>query len=44
MIDTLMGVAWGLYAQIAAHELLGGTIDGRVLECKAQVGEAREGK
>jgi hypothetical protein len=42
MIDTLMGVAWDLYGQIAAHELLPGTIDGRVLGRKAQVSEARE--
>jgi len=44
MIDTLVGVAWGLYGPIAAHELLPGTIDGRVLGCKAQVIETREGK
>ena len=34
----------GLYGHIAAHELLPGTIDGRVLGCKAQVSETREGK
>ena len=44
MIDTLVGVAWGLYGHIAARELLPGTIDGRVLGCKAQVIETREGK
>jgi len=44
MIDTLVGVAWGLYGHIAAHELVPGTIDGRVLGCKAQVSETREGK
>ena len=44
MIDTLMNAAWVLEGQIAAHELLPGTIDGRVLGCKAQVSETREGK
>ena len=44
MIDTLVGVAWGLYGHIAARELLPGTIDGRVLGCKAQVSETREGQ
>jgi hypothetical protein len=44
MIDTLVGVAWGLCGHNAAHELLPGTIDGRFLGCKAQVSETREGK
>jgi hypothetical protein len=44
MIDTLVAVAWGLYGHIAAHELLPGTIDGRVLGCKAQLIETREGQ
>jgi hypothetical protein len=44
MIDTLVGVAWGPYGHIAAHELLPWNIDGRVHGCKAQVSETREGK
>ena len=44
MFDTLVGVAWGLYGHIAAHELLPGTIAVWVLGCKTQVSETREGK
>lgn len=44
MIDTLMGAAWVLEGQIAAHELLPGTIDGRLRGCKALVAETTEDK
>ena len=39
MIDTLMGVAWGLYGHIATHELLLGIIDIMTLGCKAQLAD-----
>jgi hypothetical protein len=42
MIDIPMGAAWGLCGQHVTHELLPGTIDGRILGCKALVAETRE--
>ena len=47
MIDTLMGVAWGLYGHIATHELLPRIIYASALGCKTQpagLGETREEK
>lgn len=47
MIDTLMGVAWGLYGHTATYEPLPGIIDATALGCKAQLAslaDTREGK
>lgn len=47
MIDTLMGVASGLYGHIATYELLPGIIDVTAPGCKAQLAglaDTTEGK